>query len=72
MSKLEGILDYHNFVLKNYYHHDTCDIAKLSDQLHQWSEDISPMINDVSARLNTLQSQNKKILFEGAQGASNE
>ena len=68
VSKLEGILDYHNFVLKNYYHHDTCDIAKLSDQLHQWSEDISPMINDVSARLNTLQSQNKKILFEGAQG----
>jgi adenylosuccinate synthase len=68
VSKLEGILDYHNFVLKNYYHHDTCDIAKLSDQLHQWAEDISPMINDVSARLNTLQSQNKKILFEGAQG----
>ena len=26
------------------------------------------MISDVSARLNTLQSQNKKILFEGAQG----
>ena len=68
ISKLESILDYHNFVLENYYHHDTCDLAKLTDQLHQWSEQISPMISDVSARLNTLQSQNKKILFEGAQG----
>ena len=67
-NKLESILDYHNFVLKNYYHHDTCDIAQLTDQLHQWSEEISPMINDVSARLNSLQTQNKKILFEGAQG----
>lgn len=68
LSKLESILDYHNFVLKNYYQHDTCDIASLTDQLNQWSETISPMINDVSARLNTLQKQNKKILFEGAQG----
>tara|TARA_R110002049_G_scaffold147342_1_gene310069 strand:- start:34213 stop:35502 length:1290 start_codon:yes stop_codon:yes gene_type:complete len=68
LSKLEGILDYHNFVLKNYYKHDTCDIKKLSDQLHAWSEQITPMISDVSARLNILQKQNKKILFEGAQG----
>ncbi|MEM8843553.1 MAG: adenylosuccinate synthase [Pseudomonadota bacterium] len=68
LSKLEGILDYHNYVLENYYQHDTCDMAKLTDQLHQWSEQISPMISDVSARLNALQKQNKKILFEGAQG----
>ncbi|MCL4167932.1 UNVERIFIED_CONTAM: hypothetical protein GTU68_062359 [Idotea baltica] len=68
LSKLEGILDYHNFVLKNYYKHDTCDIKQLSDQLHAWAEHIIPMISDVSARLNVLQKQNKKILFEGAQG----
>jgi adenylosuccinate synthase len=68
LSKLEGILDYHNFVLKNYYQHETCDIKKLSDQLHAWAEQITPMISDVSARLNVLQKQNKKILFEGAQG----
>ena len=68
ISKLEGILDYHNYVLEHYYQHDTCDLAQLTDQLHQWSEHISPMISDVSARLNTLQKLNKKILFEGAQG----
>lgn len=68
ISKLEGILDYHNFVLKNYYQHDTCDLAKLSDQARAWSEQISPMISDVSERLYTLQKANKKLLFEGAQG----
>ena len=68
ISKLEGILDYHNYVLKNYYQHDTCDITALSDQLHAWAEQVTPMISDVSARLHTLQKQGKKILFEGAQG----
>ncbi len=68
ISKLEGILDYHNYVLKNYYKHNTCDIAALSDQLHAWAEQVTPMISDVSARLHTLQKQGKKILFEGAQG----
>lgn len=68
LSKLKGILDYHNFVLKNYFQHDTCDIAKLSDQIHSWSEQITPMISDVSAQLHVLQKQNKKVLFEGAQG----
>lgn len=68
ISKLEGILDYHNYVLKNYFKHDTCDIAKLTDQLYKWSEQITPMISDVSARLHALQKQNKRVLFEGAQG----
>lgn len=68
LSKLEGILDYHNFVLKNYFQHETCDIAKLSDQIRSWSEQITPMISDVSAKLHVLQKQNKKVLFEGAQG----
>ena len=68
IAKLEGILDYHNYVLKNYFKHDPCDIAQLSDQIRSWAEQISPMISDVSAQLHNLQKQNKKILFEGAQG----
>ena len=68
IAKLEGILDYHNFVLKNYYQHDTCDLSQLADQMRSWAEQIAPMISDVSAQLHTLQKQNKKILFEGAQG----
>ena len=68
ISKLEGILDYHNFALKNYFKHETCDIQQLSDQLGNWSEQLTPMICDVSNHLFQLQQQNKRILFEGAQG----
>lgn len=68
ITKLEGILDYHNFALKNYFDHDTCDVKQVGDQLRAWSENLKPMICDVSARLFTLQQQNKRILFEGAQG----
>ena len=68
IKKLEGILDYHNFVLKNYFHHDTCDASSLNEQMHQWAETLKPMIHDASARLHQLQQQDKRILFEGAQG----
>ena len=68
VSKLESILDYHNYVLKNYFQHETCDVAEVSDQLRSWSESLQAMISDVSARLYALQSQGKRILFEGAQG----
>lgn len=68
IAKLEGILDYHNFTLKNYFKHDTCDANELGDQLHQWAELLTPMIHDASAYLHKLQQEGKRILFEGAQG----
>ena len=68
MTKLEGIVDYHNFVLKHYFQHDSCDLNALKDQCQAWAEQLSPMICYVTDRLHTLQKQNKRILFEGAQG----
>ncbi|MDG0996749.1 MAG: adenylosuccinate synthase [Gammaproteobacteria bacterium] len=68
MSKLEGVVDYHNFVLKNYFQHETCDLNQLKDQCQAWAQELSPMICDVTDRLHSLQRQNKRILFEGAQG----
>lgn len=68
IDKLSSILDYHNYVLKNYFAHDTCDPAKTADQLRVWADQIKPMICDVSHRLYELQQQGKRILFEGAQG----
>ncbi len=68
ISKLEGILDYHNYVLKNYFKHDACDVNQLSDQLREWAEILQPMISDVSTQIHLLQKQGKRILFEGAQG----
>ena len=69
MTKLEHLLDYHNYVLKHYYRHDTCDVEQLRAQLPAWAEAIEPMRCDVSEHLYALQKHHKKILFEGAQGA---
>lgn len=68
LSKLEDILDYHNFVLKNYYQYETCQLTQLADQIQEWAQQLAPMITDVSAKLHALQGHQKKILFEGAQG----
>lgn len=68
IDKLTDILDYHNYVLKNYFKHDTCDIEKTADQLRAWATEITPMICDVSTRLHVMQKEGKRILFEGAQG----
>jgi adenylosuccinate synthase len=68
IDKLKDLLDYHNYVLKNYFHHDTCDIEETADQLRLWSTELRPMICDVSTQLHRMQKQGKRILFEGAQG----
>lgn len=68
LERLQQVVDLHNFILKNYYQHQTCDYQQLADQLQHWSQMMMPMMTDVSARLHALQQANKKILFEGAQG----
>ena len=67
-EKLERQLDYHNFVLKNYFKVDGVDIQQAYETLLKQSEKILPMISDVSAILNQLRKNNQKIIFEGAQG----
>ena len=68
IDKLTGILDYHNYALKNYFKHETCDVERTADQLRAWAAEITPMICDVSERLHGMQTQGKRVLFEGAQG----
>ncbi len=67
-SKLEELLDYHNFMLTNYYQCDAIDYQESLDDIRKLAEDIVPMIVDTGARLNELYTQGKNILFEGAQG----
>ena len=57
-AKLGEILDYHNFVLKNYFHADTVDFQKTLDETLAVAERVKPMVADVP-----------RLLFEGAQGA---
>jgi adenylosuccinate synthase len=68
-AKLGEVLDYHNFVLKNYFHADTIDFQKTLDDTLAFAAKLKPMLADVSGEVNALISAGKSILFEGAQAA---
>ncbi len=67
-SKLEEVLSYHNFVLKNYHQHEPLDYNQLLDGMLALVPQLQPMKADVSTLLANYHEQGKNILFEGAQG----
>jgi adenylosuccinate synthase len=67
-TKLDAVLDYHNFVLKQYFKTDTADFQRILDSSLALAEMLEPMVIDVPSRLYELRKQRKNVLFEGAQG----
>ncbi|MCH8060834.1 MAG: adenylosuccinate synthase [Proteobacteria bacterium] len=67
-TKLGELLDYHNFLLQNYYHAATVDLQKTLDNVLQAAELVVPIIADVTQILQDLTDSGESILFEGAQG----
>ena len=67
-AKLGEILDYHNFLLQNYFKTQPIDFAKTLDEALQFAETIAPVTADVTQILQDLSDDDKNILFEGAQG----
>lgn len=67
-AKLGEALDYHNFVLKNYYKTTPLDFQKLLDETMTMAETIVPMVTDITDMLDDLHHKGSNILFEGAQG----
>ena len=67
-ARLGEVLDYHNFILINYFKTNPVDFQKLLDECLAMAETISPMVTDVSELLYQIQKDGKNILFEGAQG----
>ncbi len=67
-AKLGEVLDYHNFLLRNYFRTEAVDFNKTLDEAMQWAEVIAPITVDVTQVLNDLSAAGKSILFEGAQG----
>ena len=67
-AKLGEVLDYHNFLLKNYYKTDTVDFAKTLDDALAVAEIIAPITVDVTQVLQDHMDAGESILFEGAQG----
>lgn len=68
-EKLESLMDYHNFVLQNYYGVEAIDVEALRDQTLAQAESFKHLIGDVSARVHEFREAGKSIIFEGAQGA---
>jgi adenylosuccinate synthase len=67
-AKLGEILDYHNFVLKNYFHAATVDFQKTLDDTLALAERIKPLVLDVPRALYEANKAGQSLLFEGAQG----
>ncbi|MDE2260170.1 MAG: adenylosuccinate synthase [Betaproteobacteria bacterium] len=67
-TKLREVLDYHNFVLTQYFKTDPVDFGATFDRTLQLAERIRPMVADVSRLLYDANQEGKNLLFEGAQG----
>jgi adenylosuccinate synthase len=67
-EKLKEVMEYHNFVLKNYHHEEPLDYQQTLDAMLALAPKLEPMKADVSALLAAYRKEGKNILFEGAQG----
>ncbi len=68
-AKLSEVLDFHNFVLKNYFRAAIVDFQKTLDETLALAERIKPMVADVPRMLFEAHHAGNNLLFEGAQGA---
>ena len=69
MAKLEDIMDYHNFVLENYFHSHRVSVEDVLEASLSYADTLKPMVSDVVSDLSELRRTEANVLFEGAQGA---
>ena len=68
-KKLKELLEFHNFVLQNYYHQPAVDFAKTLDETLALAPRLVPLVADVPRALYHANKAGKNLLFEGAQGS---
>ena len=68
-EKLEGAMDYHNFVLEKYFDMQPMVYDRVLDDALQLGACFSELVMDVSGELHRLRTEGKRILYEGAQGS---
>jgi adenylosuccinate synthase len=68
-SRLGEVLDYHNFLLREYYKVGTVDFQQVLDETLAQADRIRPLVTDVTLALRQVSADGGSILFEGAQGA---
>ena len=66
--KLAGVMEYHNFTLKNYFKQDEVDYQTVLDGVLSYRDKLLSLIADVPGMIDGYRKQGKSIMFEGAQG----
>ena len=67
-EKLKGVMEYHNFSLKNYFKADEVSYEEVLEEVMGYREKLLSMIADIPAMLDGFRKDGKNIMFEGAQG----
>jgi len=67
-QKLETVMEYHNFSLKNYYKCDEVDFQQVLDETLGYRDRLLSLVADIPGMLTEYRQQGKGIMFEGAQG----
>ena len=67
--KLKEVMEYHNFVLQHYYQVEPLSYDKVLADTLDMADQLIPMISDVTATLHECRTNDRNIMFEGAQGA---
>ncbi len=68
-DKLREVMEYHNFVLTQYFKVEAVDYQKTLDETLVMAEQLLPMVTDVTKMLHDYRLRGEKIMFEGAQGS---
>lgn len=68
-EKLAELLQYHNFLLKNYYQVEEIDFQQTREVCLDLAEQVRPMVADTIDILHAHRKAGDNILFEGAQGS---
>ena len=68
-AKLAPLLDYHNFVLTQYFKTAPVSFEAVRDETLALADALKPMVADVAGLLQAARARGESLLFEGAQGA---
>ncbi|MGJ8688958.1 MAG: adenylosuccinate synthase [Gammaproteobacteria bacterium] len=68
-ARLKEVMEYHNFLLTNYYDVEALDYDEVLASSLALGEQLKPMVSDTIEILHGHRKANDNILFEGAQGS---
>ena len=66
---LEETLDFYNFTIEKFFGKEALSLNKLIDENLAYGEKVKPMLADVAMLIKKINTEDKSVLFEGAQGA---